>query len=107
MVDFLSAMLLEGRENVISQEEVASQRQNLIIAGSKTNATMLSSVTYFLMKHPDVYQSFKKEIRDNIESYEDISSSTVGTLPYFNAVSLGASVDDQTGSSLLQEPDHL
>ena len=29
-VDFLSAMLADGRENVISQEEVAAQGQNLV-----------------------------------------------------------------------------
>ncbi len=31
-VDFISAMLTDGRENVLSQEEVAAQGQNLVCA---------------------------------------------------------------------------
>lgn len=101
-VDFLSAMLADGRENVISQEEVAAQGQNLVqvhrwecsaradlvkrIAGSETTATTLSAVMYFLMRHPDSYNQFKSEIRESFQDYEDITSSAVGTLPFFQAV---------------------
>ena len=41
---------------------------------------------YYLMKHPDVYTEFKREIRAHFQRYEDITSSLVGTLPYFHAV---------------------
>ncbi|TAQ85509.1 hypothetical protein B7494_g6162 [Chlorociboria aeruginascens] len=86
-VDFLSSMLSEGRKDVITQEEVAAQGQNLVsIAGSETTATTLSALTYFILKHPEVYTKFKQEIRDKFTDYDQISSAAVGQLSYFNAV---------------------
>ena len=56
------------------------------IAGSETTATTLSAVTYFLLKHPDAYERFVNEIRNNFQSYHEISSAKVGRLEYFHAV---------------------
>ena len=38
------------------------------------------------MKNSDVYNQFKSEIRSHFQCYEDITSSTVGILPFFHAV---------------------
>lgn len=38
------------------------------------------------MKHPNVYNRFKDEIRDSFTKYADITSNAVGSLPYFHAV---------------------
>jgi cytochrome P450 len=38
------------------------------------------------MKNPTVYRKFRDEIRANLSSLDEISSSSVGKLPYFHAV---------------------
>ncbi|OJI83695.1 hypothetical protein ASPTUDRAFT_170703 [Aspergillus tubingensis CBS 134.48] len=84
--DFLSAMLENAGQGVISTEEVAAQGQNLVIAGSETTATTLSAATYFILKHPEVYAKMRDEIRSRFKDYSEITSSSVGQLPYFHAV---------------------
>ena len=109
-------MLADGRDNVITREEVAAQGQNLVyaptlssspplllnltrqspvlfqsdfgrrIAGSETTATTLSAVTYYLLKNPSAQARFVSEIRTHFSTYDEISSNRVGALPYFHAV---------------------
>lgn len=44
-VDFISAMLADGRENVLSQEEVAAQGQNLVCAFFSTSLCLSTLIT--------------------------------------------------------------
>ncbi|GAT24546.1 cytochrome P450 monooxygenase [Aspergillus luchuensis] len=69
-----------NRHTQVTREMAAS------IAGSETTATTLSAATYFILKHPEVYAKMRDEIRSRFKDYSEITSSSVGQLPYFHAV---------------------
>lgn len=50
--DFLSGFLVDGAD--ASDDEMINTARTLIIAGSETTATLLSGITYLLMKNPQV-----------------------------------------------------
>jgi cytochrome P450 len=57
----------------------------VIIAGSETSATVLSALTHWLCKTPDVYEKLKKEVRSRFKSSYEITSQSA-TFPYLTAV---------------------
>lgn len=48
----------------------------LIIAGSETTVTLLSGVTYWLLRTPDALRKVTHEIRSSIKSDADITFQT-------------------------------
>lgn len=50
--DFLSGFLADDAD--ATDAEMISTARTLIIAGSETTATLLSGITYLLMKNPEV-----------------------------------------------------
>jgi cytochrome P450 len=57
-----------------------------ITAGSETTATLLSAVTYALLKNPEVMRKLKDEVRGRWEKYNDITLEEVNKSPYLLAV---------------------
>jgi hypothetical protein len=57
----------------------------LIIAGSETTATLLSGVTYYLLKTPHAYAKLKEEVRGAFEKAEEITLTSTSQLPYLQA----------------------
>lgn len=57
----------------------------LIIGGSETTATLLSGVTYLLLKNPDIYKKLAHEVRTVFHSAEEIDLISVNRLPYMLA----------------------
>lgn len=54
----------------------------LIVAGSDTSATLLSGLLYLLLKNPGRLQKITHEIRSAFSSEDEISFSSVQSLPY-------------------------
>jgi len=84
--DFLAYMIENDDTSSLSNEDLAAQGQNLVIAGSETTATTLSAITYYLLKHADIYQKFREEIRNQFSTYDEITSNKIGPLPMLHAV---------------------
>lgn len=81
--DFLSGFLVEGAD--ASEAEMIATARTLIIAGSETTATLLSGITYFLMKNPSVYGKLVEEVRSSFSSESDIDFVQANKLRYMLA----------------------
>lgn len=70
----------------ISQLEVDSNANLILVAGSETTATLLSGATYCLLKNPDKLAKLKQEVRGRWKEYSDITLADVNNAPYLIAV---------------------
>lgn len=85
--DFMSYILKNrGEEGGITDKEVTANCGFLIIAGSEAPATAMSGITYHLLRNRSALLTLTREIRDALQSEEDIDlSSTSHRLPYLLA----------------------
>lgn len=58
-------MLKSGDEKGITVEEMYTNAQVLIVAGSETTAAGLTVATYFLLSNPSTWLKVCAEVRDN------------------------------------------
>lgn len=83
-------MLKESQEAVgtdgLSFEELVSQAQLLMLAGSETTASLLSGLLYYLLINPDALPRLKEEVRTSFSEEAEISMQSVSYLPYLGAV---------------------
>lgn len=68
-----------GVEHLVANAEI------LIIGGSETTATLLSGVTFLLLKNPEAYSKLKEEVRSAFTSEDEINIISVGKLTYMLA----------------------
>lgn len=69
----------------MSRQELMKNSELLIIAGSETTATLLSGLTYLLLKTPHAYAKVQEEVRSAFISAEEITLTSTGQLPYLQA----------------------
>jgi cytochrome P450 len=88
--DILSHVLHYNSSNPaasnLSQAEVEFNALTMIIAGSETLTTALSGALHQLLSHPNAFESLTSELRTTFKTDDEITASTVTTLPYLNAV---------------------
>ena len=85
--DFMKYILEHNREGGMTREDINSTVTLLVLAGSETSATTLTSATYYSLNHPQVFERLKKEIRDAFDhDPSSVTVSAVSELPYLNAV---------------------
>ncbi|CAG8422584.1 unnamed protein product [Penicillium salamii] len=85
--DLMDSMLRHrGGKDGLSDEELVANADVLIIAGSETTATLLSGVTYWLLRSPEKLKKVITEVRSVMKSETDIDSkSAASKLPYMLA----------------------
>ncbi|KAL4760558.1 cytochrome P450 [Aspergillus foveolatus] len=95
--DFMDSMLRSRRytynqndgekaPDALTDSEIVSNSNILIIAGSETTATLLSGVTYWILRSPRVLSRVVCEVRSAMKSEADITIQKVSTeLPYLLA----------------------
>ncbi|KAF9894331.1 hypothetical protein FE257_007834 [Aspergillus nanangensis] len=85
--DFMQSMLRHrGEKDGLSVAELEANARILIIAGSETTATLLSGVTYWLLRTPEALQKVTDEVRSAMQSEADITFVNVtARLPYMLA----------------------
>ena len=83
--DLWSFVLKQEGEKVLTRGEMYSNSTLFMVAGTETTATLLSGVTYLLLKNTDKMHKLVTEIRDAFKSEEDMSMDTIAALPYLNA----------------------
>ena len=81
--DFLAGFLVEGAD--VSEAEMIATARTLIIAGSETTATLLSGITFLLLKHPDVMRKLVEEVRSTFSSESEINLIGANKLRYMLA----------------------
>ena len=88
--DFMSyalrAMERGDPSTMMSNEEIVSTFEVLMVAGSETTATLLSGVTYQLLKNPEVLEKLVAEIRCAFTHSDEITMVSVNNLKYQPAV---------------------
>lgn len=84
--DFMKYILENNYPGGMSREEIDSTTTLLVLAGSETSATTLTSATYFALKNPPVMQKLVREIRDAFKSHAEITIAAVSNLHYVHAV---------------------
>lgn len=82
--DFMESMLRHQGDKAkeLTDKEIEANANILVIAGSETTATLLSGVTYWLLRTPDVLRKVTHEVRSSITSESDITFETASRLPY-------------------------
>lgn len=70
----------------MTEDEIYSNSNVLLLAGSETTATMLSGTTYHLTKNPEVLAQLTQEVRNAFVSANEINALSVDRLPYLCAV---------------------
>ncbi|KAL0937451.1 toxin biosynthesis cytochrome p450 [Colletotrichum truncatum] len=84
--DFMYYILQGTDEKGMTMEEIYAAAQVLIVAGSETTATALTTATYYLCENPQTLEKLTAEIRDTFENEDDISIQSTAGLSYLNAV---------------------
>ncbi|CCF42007.1 cytochrome P450 ClCP1 [Colletotrichum higginsianum] len=83
--DLMEGLLRKKSEWNLSLEELEANASILIVAGSETTATLLSGVTYLLLKNPEKMAALVREVRTAFRSEDDINLTSVTGLPYMLA----------------------
>ncbi|KAF4301045.1 Cytochrome P450 [Botryosphaeria dothidea] len=84
--DVITAVENQPESKALHAEELKSNSNLFLIAGSETTATLLSGTTAALLKNPAAMKKVCEEIRGAFESQEEITFDRVGQLPYLLAV---------------------
>ena len=85
--DVLNYLLQNKKEeDQLSVGELYENALALVVAGSETTATLLSGVTYYLCKHPQVLEKVQNEVRTAFKQDNEITPTTVNSLEYMIAV---------------------
>ncbi|ROV97385.1 hypothetical protein VMCG_06862 [Cytospora schulzeri] len=83
--DFIEGLLKKQKDWNIPFDLLRANAGILVIAGSETTATLLSGVTYLLLRNPDCLQKVTQEVRSAFQTEEDITFSSVQNLTYMLA----------------------
>jgi cytochrome P450 len=75
-----------GSDELYSDKDLFGEAIVLFVAGSDTTSTAMLTMLWHLLSHRDTYDNLVKEIRDNFESFGDVSYSKLQHLPYLRAV---------------------
>ena len=86
--DFMTYIMRnqDSDEKRMTRDEIDSNANLFLIAGSETTATVLSGTTYLLLKNPEVMKKLAQEIRGRFKSASEITIDEVNKLEYLIAV---------------------
>ncbi|KAI1263792.1 cytochrome P450 [Xylariaceae sp. FL1019] len=74
------------REKSLENKYILSNAINLLIAGSETIATGLSTAVFMLLQNKTCLETLQSEIRGAFENENDITGDSTAKLPYLKAV---------------------
>ncbi|KAF6832491.1 cytochrome p450 [Colletotrichum plurivorum] len=83
--DLVEGLLKKKDEWNMTLDELEGNSSILIIAGSETTATLLSGLTYMLLKNPDKMKKLVDEVRGTFQKEEEIDLTSVTKLPFMLA----------------------
>ncbi|TGJ86345.1 hypothetical protein E0Z10_g2441 [Xylaria hypoxylon] len=80
--DFMDKLVEAFNSGKMSSEQLEGNASLLIAAGSETTATLLSGLTWLLLKHPRVHEKLKNEIRTRFSHPDEITISSANECKY-------------------------
>ncbi|KAI1452355.1 cytochrome P450 [Annulohypoxylon moriforme] len=83
--DVWGGILSSDGEHLLSLPELHTNSEVFMTAGTETTATLLSGLTYLLLRNPRCMDIVTKEIRGAFGSNEQMSFEALARLPYLNA----------------------
>jgi cytochrome P450 len=83
--DFIHYIMKQGEVYDLKQDEIIVNAALFIVAGSETTASSLSALANNLLRHPQVYDKLKAEIRGAFKSEDEICLEKVMELQYLSA----------------------
>ncbi|KAI1327216.1 cytochrome P450 [Xylariaceae sp. FL0255] len=85
--DFMDFMMRSrGQPHEMSDDELVANADLIMVAGSETTASLLSGLTYWILKTPHVLKRITEEVRDVFSADEDITFNEARSkLPYMMA----------------------
>ncbi|KIA75347.1 hypothetical protein HK57_00200 [Aspergillus ustus] len=83
--DLIEGLLKKKDELGLTIHELIANAEILIIGGSETTATLLSGVTYLLLRNPHAYEKLTEEVRTVFQNEDEINLVSVSQLPYMQA----------------------
>jgi cytochrome P450 len=85
--DFMDFFLRSrGQAHQLTDEEIIVNSDLLMVAGSETTATLLSGLTYWLLRTPHALKRVTQEVREAFDSDEEMTFlETRSRLPYLSA----------------------
>lgn len=81
--DFFSHLI---RKKEVTVGYLMGNAQTLIVAGSETTATALTSTTFWLLKHPDRLATLQHEIRSKFTEPGEITGDSTAECHYLHGV---------------------
>ncbi|KAI8954227.1 cytochrome P450 [Xylaria longipes] len=70
---------------VLTIGEIYANAELFMAAGTETTSSLLTGLTYYLVKHPDKMKILVDEVRGRFSSKEDITFEALSKLEYLNA----------------------
>ncbi|KAI5865331.1 putative cytochrome P450 [Durotheca rogersii] len=83
--DIIEGLLKKKDEWGLSMHHLQANSSSVLIAGSETTSSMLSGVTYLLLRNPEALRKVTEEVRSSFRSEEDITLTSVSCLTYMLA----------------------
>ncbi|RAL62474.1 hypothetical protein DID88_005040 [Monilinia fructigena] len=84
--DFMTYILKNQDKSHMADAEINSNAAILIIAGSETTGTVISGVTYRLLKNPEALKKLVEIIRETFASEDQITMESVSNIAYLSAI---------------------
>lgn len=84
-VDLWDLVLSQEEDKGLTRGEMDSNASLFMIAGTETTATLVSGMTYLLLKHPECMKQVVAEIRSAFAKTDDMNMEQLAALPYFAA----------------------
>ena len=82
----LWSLILDAKEKEqMTVAEMHTTSNALMIAGTETTATLVTALTYYLLKNPAKMQRLVEEIRNSFDREHDIRIANISNLEYLNA----------------------
>ena len=83
--DIMKFVLENNHKEGLTKDELDTQMQLLIFAGSETTAATMSAVTWFMLKDSVMMQRLQQEIRAAFRLLDEIDVASASKLPYLHA----------------------
>ncbi|CZR47919.1 fumonisin cluster-P450 monooxygenase [Fusarium proliferatum ET1] len=83
--DIWNLVLSQPEGRGLTRAQMHANADIFMIAGTETTATLLSGLTYLLLKNPEKLQKLVKEIRGSFGSSEELTVENLARLPYLSA----------------------
>ncbi|KNG49528.1 cytochrome p450 protein [Stemphylium lycopersici] len=84
-VDLWDLVLKQKEGRGLTRGEMDANSSLFMIAGTETTATLLSGLTYLLLRNPECMKQLNDEIRGEFASADDMTMERLAALPYLTA----------------------